>query len=240
MLDGTTAEASEHFSFELSGVQPAALEVPSKVTFEGDHLVVEVGDVERARKVWHEQGDNSFRYQGTCGLASIAGTLRMLGMDVTEREVVDYAVTNGLCEVTSDLETCGATGPAQLVQIFKHFGVPAHAEVIGSFEQVTSAIDRGQGVLIGLNAGELWMEELQGNVSAGQIVRAYGDGNANHAIEVVGYERDPQTNQVVGVFVNDTGTPAGAARLISAQSFARAAAHGVMVVTDLASAHKVA
>lgn len=203
------------------------MEVPQKITFEGDRELISVGDVDKAKDCWHEQGDNENLMQGTCGLASLAASLRMLGLQVTENEVVDYAVKNQLCDQE------GGTTVIDQVKILNHFGVPAHYDLITSNAQVADAIAHGQTVLVAVNAGSLWREELAGQITPEKIAEHTGNGRPNHMIEVVGFDVDPKTHEVVHFFVNDTGVHNGAAHMISAETFARATANAPMVVSEL-------
>ena len=233
MLDVGISDTLGHMESELAGINIPTLEVPAIETLERDRSVIQVGDIDHARQVWEQQGHNQFGFQGTCGLASIAAELRLFGVQISEREVVDYAVANGLCELSLDPAKAGGVTFDQQVQILQHFGVPAHAQFILGNAEVADAIARGQGVLVSLNAGPLWYEECADYITTQGLVDAFGNHLNNHGVEVVGYDVDPKTKEITGFFVNDTGVPNGAAHFVSAEAFGRATGNGVMVVTDL-------
>jgi hypothetical protein len=224
-------EASEFLESELGAA--SALEVPQTIVVEGGREVIRVGDVEQARALWEPQGKKAFGFRGTCGLASIAGCLRMLGFSVTENDIVRFAAEHGLCNVSQNPSLSGGTTALDQVALLKQFGIPAHAEQIKDVVQIARAIVNGQGVLVGLDAGLLWKEEMAGAISEQGIADAIGAG---HSIQVVGVAVDPQTHGIVGFYVNDTGVPQGAGRFVTVEAMKQAVGGpvpGVMVVTDL-------
>jgi hypothetical protein len=111
-------------------------------------------------------------------------------------------------------------------QILTDFGVPASPEQLGSLEDLAARIDNGQGAIIEVDAGLLWNEPS-----------AYAFGGANHAIVVTGIGRDPDTGEIVGVYINDSGRgwPEDSGRFVSAEDMDAAwvQAGGMCVTTDM-------
>lgn len=154
------------------------------------------GDPEACKDYNHKQGQNEFGYQGTCGLTSSAEVLNEFGIPMTENDVVRYAVEHGLCEVTpGSPESSGGTTVADQAQILTDIGVPSHIETGHSLEELAAEIRDGHGVIIEVNAGELWGEPAY-----------YDTGGPNHAITVTGVAVNPDTGMVEGVYINDSGT----------------------------------
>lgn len=153
-----------------------------------------IGDVERCKEFNHPQGENSFGFRDTAGLVSCENILRQFGIDVTEDDVVRFAVENGLCDVNKEPNLSGGSTPFSQAMILKEHDVPAHVEVIDSAERLADCVEHGHGVIIGVNAGVLWND-----------ANAFDNGQANISVVVTGVARDPQTGDIQGFFVNDTG-----------------------------------
>jgi hypothetical protein len=198
MMSGDTdpeeqsGETQRMYSPEWSDSSPDVPTV-SDVLPDGRETVV-IGDVDGCKEFNHEQGDNTFGFQSTCGLVSVEDVLRQLGVDVSENDVVSFAVDAGLCGVTSNPSDSGGSSPLAQAMILKTYGVPAHVETLDSFERLADCVEHGHGVIIGVNAGVLWDDP-----------NAYENGQANHAVVVTGVAREPQTSEIQGFFINDSG-----------------------------------
>ncbi len=184
------------------------------------------GDVEGLADLNHQQGDNPYGFQGTCGLCSCEHILNQFGIDVTEADVVEHAVANGECYVSDDPTQSGGTSVENQAQILNDYGIPAHVEQAGSLEDLAADIEQGSGVIIEANAGVLWND-----------VNYYGHGEANHAVAVTGVARDPATGEIQGFFIDDSGT-GNSGQFVDAATMTDAflAAGGASVVTDVAQA----
>jgi hypothetical protein len=154
-----------------------------------------VGDPECSKDYFHRQGDNEFGCKGDCGLVSCGDVLNQFGQQVSENDVVRFALENGYCQIVpGSPEMSGGTSLLDQVEVLKSFGVPAHLEIGGSLEGVADRIADGHGVIIEVNAGELWDDPAY-----------YDGGDANHAITITNVAFDPATGEVEGVFVDDSG-----------------------------------
>jgi hypothetical protein len=247
--------AAEMPSGEIGRPEIQPLEVTPQGAWEAGREVVRYGDVERAKQIYEAQGANEYGFRGTCGLASVAGALRMLGLDVTEDDVVQLAVRGRppLCEISSDLRRAGGTTEGDQVELLRRFGISSHVETFSgpdasSLERLAEAIEDGQAVIANVNGGTLWREELGGERGAAAYRDHFDGGIRNHAIEVVGVARDASTSEIVGFYINDTGTEkaAGAGRFISVATMRDALigtpgfpADGSIIVTDLSRATPV-
>jgi hypothetical protein len=195
-----TSEFTQDISYLTADVVelPTNPDVPQfrDVLHDGRETVV-IGDVEKSKDFVTKQGDNPYGFRGTCGLVSVAGVLRQFGQNVTEADVVKYAVEHRppLCNVSDNVYLSGATAPEQLAKLLGDAGVSARPEKLGSLDGLAQRVGEGRSVIIGVNAGHLWND-----------VQYLENGQANHAVVVTGIAKDPTTSDIQGFFVNDSGT----------------------------------
>jgi hypothetical protein len=161
----------------------------------GDATVVS-GNPEALADFNHKQGLNPYLFENDCGLVSAQDVLNQFDIDVTEADVVKHAVEHGECHVNLlDLSGSGGTSPESLAALLDEYGVSAHVETGCSLEDLAAARETGHCAIAAVNAGELWQDPI-----------AYEDGSANHAIVVTAVARDPQTGDIQGFYINDSGT----------------------------------
>jgi hypothetical protein len=132
-------------------------------------------------------------FRGTCGLVSCENVLRMAGVDVDEKDIVDFASRYGFCVTKSDPKYNGNTNPWKIQKILNYFGLKNEIKD-ATLENISVAVTEGRGVIIGVDAGEFWNDN-----------RYSGCG---HAITVTSVQKDAAGN-VTGFFVCDSGTQAG-------------------------------
>ena len=191
----------------------------------GDEVLV-VGDVIGCRDFNHRQGANGLGFDGTCGLVSCEDVLRQFGLDVTEDDVVRHAAANGLCNVWGKPADCGGTRPGDQARILTDAGVPAHPEYGADLHQLLGWVEEGRGVILEVNAGILWND-----------ANAFEQGQANHAVTLTGAAVSPDTGELFGFYLNDSGRalPGDSGHFVSVDRmndlFLRPG--GLCVVTDL-------
>ena len=105
----------------------------------------------------------------------------------------------------------GGTSPEHMGDMMDLFGIDNHTIENASLEELANEIANGHGVIVGVNAGQLWdqgpLQELFNWAS-----KAFGfdnpvDAPANHALCVTGFDvSDPDHPMVI---VNDPGHPDG-------------------------------
>ncbi|MCX4092341.1 C39 family peptidase [Nocardia sp. alder85J] len=174
----------------------AVNEVPTSTDVLPDgRTAIVFGDVTGDAKFNHQQGDNTYGFQGTCGLCSCEDVIAQFGGDVTEAQIVDHAVAKGECDVSGNPEAAGGTTLGDQAAVLADYGIPAHAEQQQSFEDLAAEVQQGHGVIIEANAGYLWHD--------GRYVE---NGQDNHAVTVTGVARDPETGAIQGFYINDSGT----------------------------------
>lgn len=131
----------------------------------------------------YQQGfDNPYGSFGTCGETSISNICKIAGMDVTEPEVLQYAMENNLCQKDDPKFRGGATTIGNQIALLEHYGLPSHCEFAAETatpERLAEVIEGGHGVLLGLNSGVLQDREWKAYNEAGEIT-------ATHAICLTG------------------------------------------------------
>ena len=181
---------------EAAALEPKLMDIPGlgEVLVGGDPLGI-------ADKLNDDQGDNILDARGDCGLVSVANILTQAGLDVTENEVVVEAVGNRLCQYSTELEPeeNGATNALHRQALLNAYGVPSslYSDYTGnklSLEGIAEYVEAGHGVNIDVNAGYAWND-----------ANYIDEGGINHSIIVTGTLRDPETGELKGLVVCDSG-----------------------------------
>jgi len=160
---------------------------------------ITIGDPEGYAEFNHRQGDNTLGYQGTCGIVSCENVLKRYGKDVSEDDLVRFAADpdREWCTMDeSDQDLNGATIPLDRARILGEHGVMAHVERNQTIDNLAEHIENDHGVIASVNAGELWDDP---DSSA-------PPGRTNHAVTVTGTARNPETEELQGFYINDSGT----------------------------------
>lgn len=181
----------------------------------------------------YQQGfDNVYGAFGTCGLTSISNICKMGGLDITEPEVVEYAMENDLCIKDDPKFGGGGTFIGNDLEILSHYGFDAHCEFsdVANNERLADAIEGGHGVILGLNSGLLQERDWKIHDSEGKIV-------ANHAVTLTGTVRSPDSGELVGFYLCDSSSQRsdGAAIYVPVEKMDECYANvegGFAVITD--------
>ena len=139
---------------------------------------VALGDILDIRQGY----DNPYGAAGTCGQTTIANICTIAGKEVTEPQVVAYAMENGLCLKEDPVYHGGATSISEQIAILKHFQLNAHCEIPSETadpERLAALIEGGHGILLGINYPLLY-----GNVPAEGM-----EDTARHAVCLTGTVR---------------------------------------------------
>lgn len=117
------------------------------------------------------QGSAYKRFQGTCGLCSIANILRLAGVNIGEKEIIDFASQGGLfskhCKVTLfSPGRNGGTTAEQRQKILEHFGIssslkavktdPDGNATVETLNDIGKWVSEGRGVIISVDAGDFY------------------------------------------------------------------------------------
>lgn len=121
-------------------------------------------------------------FAGTCGLCSVANVLRLAGVDVTEKDVIDYASENKLCGKLPFIKILpnskfvkkinleilcnnGGTTSKERQDILKHFGIDSTLCEIDidypkeTINNIGEWVSEGRGVIISVDAGPFYNDE---------------------------------------------------------------------------------
>lgn len=153
---------------------------------------------------WHQQeGDNSCAVAGQCGILE-----SITGQPVDESQMAQLAEDNGWYHPDR------GTNPADVGKILEAHGVPCESGHHRDLMDIFQALDRGDKVMVGLDANEIWTPQHDADgVPIDQP-------DAGHAVWVTGYEvSDDGTIQLI---TNDTGIADGAARPVDIDDFCNA------------------
>lgn len=128
-----------------------------------------------------------------CGVESSRALILANGGNVSEQNLLNWAVANGNADNSDPSPTqWGGTSPNQRAAILTQYGVANHQEP-QTRENITQAIAEGRGVITSHDAGKLWNNP---SVSGG------------HAITVTGAEYNPD-GSIKNIITNDTGLGQG-------------------------------
>ena len=173
---------------------------------DGHGAMVYDSPVEMGRYLYSQQGSAYINYKGTCGLCSCANILRLAGVNLGEKEMIDYAtsVHKGglfspkLCTSTllSPLSN-GGTSPEDRQQILKHFGIESSLVSViddnltisdNTIEQIANYVQSGHGVILSVHAN---------------VLKGRPAGQDRHAITVTSVTRDTN-GKVMGFHICDS------------------------------------
>ena len=155
------------------------------------------------RGLWHLQGDNHCGEAGTCAVVAQEMVIFSFeGLDPGEGRCLQIALDKGW------FEPGGGTPLEDVGKLLPEFGIGTETRMGCGMEDLARAIDEGRGIIVGVDAHELWLDDLP-------------TGRANHAVMVTGYERGTDGG-IEAIFVNDSGTPDGAGARHDAATFERA------------------
>jgi hypothetical protein len=114
------------------------------------------------------------------------------------------------------------TNPDEIGNLMDLSGIPNHSVMNATIEQLAIELQNGHGVIVGVNADELWDQGVLNDIKQ-FFLDAFGVDNvnpANHAVVVTGIDlSDPDKPKVI---INDSGTPNGAAVKYPLDQFADA------------------
>lgn len=170
-------------------------------TIPGEDEVIVFGDpVNLGAQLDCIQGfDNEYGASGTCGLTSISNICKISGMDVSEPEVVRYAMENDLCQQVETGVLGGGVTTIQTIEILEHYGIPSHCEFasVATPERIAEALEGGHGVIMAVNSGILQGREWK-------VYNDVGEIETTHYVTVTGTVRDAETGELKGFYLCDS------------------------------------
>lgn len=189
-------------SNEISPINPTICGYETDDIPDVDKAIVFGNPIELGYQLDYIQGfDNEYGATGTCGLTSISNICKIFGMNVSEPEVVKYAMENNLCEKVEPGIMGGGITTMQAIRILEHFGVSSYCEFsdVATPERIAEAIEGGHGVILGVNSGLLQNREW----------KVYNDTDGievTHYVTVTGTVRDIKTGELKGFYLCDSSS----------------------------------
>lgn len=175
-------------------------------TTESDGSQIYDSPVEMGNYLYKSQGSADKKFQGTCGLCAIVNILRLAGVYLTEKEVIDYAkkgwIFSSLCDVIPfSPSRSGGTTPLQRQQILEHFGVSSVIREVkldknynvsmDTINDLADWVSEGKGVIIDVEGGSFY-DDLRYN-------------GMGHAVTVTSVKKD-KNGRVCGFYIADSNT----------------------------------
>ncbi|HWQ46030.1 MAG TPA: hypothetical protein VN376_04140 [Longilinea sp.] len=185
---------------------PAAAQ---ETTLPNGEKVKVTGGVHAFKDLNHQQGNEVPGYEGTCGLCSVQcvgnqfGVTNDQGKPLSEADVVNTAKDNRppLCTTGGLPEHNGGTSQEGQQELLAKMGIPSQIKENQSMDALAKDVEAGKGVIAGVNSNELWGLNQPGGLN--QFSRP------DHAVTVIDTARNPQTNELMGFFINDSGNNYG-------------------------------
>ena len=161
-----------------------------------------VGEPLDAAKLWRQQQGSS-----SCAVVSQAGMIEsMTGLHLTEEEACRIVEEGGW------FDPHGGTKLYDCDKLLNHHGIETEMRQGANIVDVVEALERGDEVLVGLDATYLWYPLRD---EAGRV--ATQPGGRGHAVWVTGVDMDQHGN--VTVLMNDSGTPNGRCQAVALEDF---------------------
>jgi hypothetical protein len=145
---------------------------------------------------WHEQESSN-----TCAVAAQEFVLDDLtGVDHPESELRDVATEHGWYSPD------GGTPMADTGKLLEYYGIPTEQHQNATMSDLEQSLAQGDGVIVGVDAGEIWNPGQDPDDVVGEHLGVPGEG-ADHAVQVIGVDRSDPANPMV--VLRDSGTPNG-------------------------------
>lgn len=130
----------------------------------------------------------------------------LTGQEVNIEELVQVATENGWFTEN------GGTTALNMAKLLDYYGVENEMHFDGSIEDIESALNKGEKVIVSLDADQIWYGKENDLFSP--------TNGSNHALEVIGIDRtDPEHPMVI---LNDSGTPDGCGEMVPLEKFEEA------------------
>ncbi|MET3431463.1 hypothetical protein ABIC71_000941 [Herbaspirillum seropedicae] len=148
----------------------------------------------RSYQLDYDQGGEVEGYWGTCGETSVANVTLMGGHAVSEKEVVERAIKENLCDTAAEsADTRGATSEDDRQALLQDFGFAASIDEEVDLKAVAQSIKDGKGVVISVSASKLW------------DLHEENEDASDHAITVTGVACSAASGKIVGFYIADSG-----------------------------------
>ncbi len=189
-------DANELKALEESESTYGAYSREDSLTIAGDPLL--------ESEHWHyQEGEMS------CAIVAQRGVLEAItGQDIPESDLVELAKSNGWFDPDA------GTQPAAMGNILEAYGIPVERSYDSSIVDIHSALQRGDYVLVGLDANEIWNPVVS---SEGTPLE---QADMGHAVWITSL--DLRSDGGIDVVMNDSGLPDGKAVTVRGEDFLNA------------------
>lgn len=160
--------------------------------------------------------------QASCAVVAQTGIYESItGTALTEAEACRIAEQNGWFDPEA------GTHPGDVGKLLEELGIPTTQQYDATLEDIATALEKGDKVIVGLDAHEIWFP-LRDPITGAPVEQT----NAGHAVWVTGINQEPSGS--VSIVLNDTGTPDGQMKVAAAEDFLNAweDAGNFLVVAD--------
>ncbi len=216
---GLPAEhVGDHAPAQLDGLEGLAEAAESPVeqhsygeaALDGWHLGLQA-DAVTVAGVPEADGSHWAMQEGanSCAVASQRGVLEAVtGMCLPEEELARIAESRGWYDPVS------GTDPSAVGNLLEAFGVPADRKYETTFTELYDALARGEKVIVGLDANEIWTPQV------GPDGHPMEQPDAGHAVWVTGIQM--REDGGLNVVMNDSGRPDGGSVEVPVEDFRNA------------------
>ncbi len=153
----------------------------------------------------NRRGDYAYSFGGTCGLASFANVLRLLGnKNATENDIVTFAYNNNLCSKPSFdkngrlIDDGGGTTNANVLELAKMKGLDAARSPDVTMAEIDAVLQRG---------GAMMMSVVSEDLACDKVSRGFE--RTDHWVCVMGVKKSKYSGKIEGVYIRDTGRHSG-------------------------------
>jgi len=165
------------------------LSLLEKETIVEESLGQLIGNPADDMEYWHKQENPD-----TCAIVSQEYILEnFLDRDFSEDELINTAIENGYYSPGA------GTIPDDVGKLLEHHGINVERSEHNSIDDIIEKLENNQKIIIGVDAHEIWENSLEQ-----QLNDIFSMPEANHAVEVIGYNDKSQT-----IILNDPGHPNG-------------------------------
>lgn len=241
-------EDLENYLKPQKGAQPRSLEKTQLGYNETEDGCYVYDSPEETNKYLIQKQGKAYpeKYRGTCALCSSANILRQAGVEISEKDVIDYASNTrteilwGKVSIKTPIISARYKNPSlnggasnnEVKKILDHFGIKSKTVTIPDIiadkniakeermNTIADYISEGKGVILNVNSDALWYNKPNNG-----WFRYLGD----HDVTVTSVKKDT-AGKILGFYINDTGM--GGMKYYSAEKINESFT-GSMIVTQI-------